>query len=125
MNVRLTCLAGAIALASVSSAGESKSPSRYLAKPLTGDFYMYGGSLGDSTPPTEKDRKLSLMVTGPLAKDLFDHLGPDIKDACGAGPDQRERGKGDLSCILTKSEGYSCYVGLDVRTGKSMRGLTC
>lgn len=125
MNVRLTCLAGAIALASVAHAGERKNQSRYLAKPLTGDFYMYGGSIGDSTPPTEKDRKLSLMMTGPLAKDLFNHLGPDLKEACGAGPDQRQRSKGDLSCIWTKGEGYSCYLGLDVRTGKSMRGLIC
>ena len=125
MNIRLVCLAGAIVLASVASAGESKSQSRYLAKPLTGDFYMYGGSLGDSTPPTEKDRKLSLMVTGPLAKDLFDHLGHDVKDACGAGPDQRERSKGDLTCIWARGEGYSCYIGLDVKTGKSMSGTVC
>lgn len=125
MNVHLTCLVGAIALASIANAGESKAQSRYLAKPLTGDFYVYGGSIGDSTPPTEKDRKLSLMVTGPLAKDLFDHLGPDLKEACGAGPDQRERNKGDLTCLWVKGEGYSCYFGLDVNTGKSMSGTVC
>jgi len=125
MKFHLICLAGAIALASVAHAGDSNSQGRYLAKPLTGDFYVYGGSIGDSTPPTEKDRKLSLMVTGPLAKDLFDHLGSDLKEACGAGPDQRERSKGDLSCLWTKREGYSCYFGIDVQTGKSMRGLTC
>jgi hypothetical protein len=65
------------------------------------------------------------MLTGPLGKELFDHIGPDVKDACGAGPGHRERSRGDLVCLWTKEYGYSCYVGLDVRTGKSKAGITC
>jgi hypothetical protein len=81
--------------------------------------------VSDSTPPTEKDRKLSLMIVGPLAKDLFDHLGPDVKEACGAGPEQRQRSRGDLICIWAKGDGYSCYLGLNAQTGKSMIGIIC
>lgn len=125
MNARLVCLVSAFALFSIAHADDKKERGRYLAKSLKGDYYVYGGSIGDSTPPTEKDRKLSLMVTGPLAKDLFDHIGPDAKEACGAGPDHRERDRGDLTCIWTKDDGYSCYFGLNVRTGKSMPGVTC
>lgn len=125
MNARLVCLACALALLPLAHAADKKEVGRYLAKPLKGDYYVYGGSIGDSTPPTQKDRKLSLMFTGSLAKDLFDHIGPDAKMSCGDAPDYRERNKGDLSCTWTKSDGYSCYFGLDVATGKSMRGSIC
>lgn len=71
MNVRLVCLISTFALLPLANAAEQKEAAgRYLATPLKGDYYVYGGSLGDSTPPTEKDRKLSLMLTGPLAKDF-------------------------------------------------------
>ena len=126
MNARLVCLISTFVLLPLANAADQKEAAgRYLAKPLKGDYYMYGGSIGDSTPPTEKDRKLSLMLVGPLAKDLFDHIGPDAKEACGAGPDHRQRYRGDLTCIWAKDDGYSCYLGLNARTGKSMSGTTC
>lgn len=125
MNARLVCIAGAFALFPLAQAADTKEASRYLAKPLKGDYYVYGGSIEDKTPPTPKDRKLSLMLTGPLAQDLFDHIGPDAKDACSVGPSYRERNRGDLTCTWTKEHGYSCYFGLDVPTGKSIRGSIC
>jgi hypothetical protein len=125
MNARLMCLVSALALLSLSHAADKKEEGRYLAKPLKGDYYVYGGSIWDSNPPTQKDRKLSLMFTGPLAKDLFDHVGPDAKVSCSDASGYRERNRGDLSCTWTKDDGYSCYFGLDVRTGKSTSGVTC
>lgn len=124
MNLRAVYLASALLLLPFAQAAE-KEEGRLMAKPLKGDYDVYGGSIGDKTPPTPKDRKLSLMLTGPLAKELFDHIGPDVKDACGASADQRDRSKGDLICLWTKEEGYACYIGLDVRTGKSMVGVSC
>ncbi len=124
MKLRAAYLIGSLLLLPLAK-GAEKEEGRFMAKPLKGDYYVYGGSIGDKTPPTPKDRKLSLMLTGPLAKELFDHIGPDVKNACGAGPDHRERNRGDLVCLWTKEYGYSCYVGLDVRTGKSMAGVTC
>jgi len=122
MNARLVYIVSALALFPLAQAADE---GRYLAKPLKGDYYVYGGSIGDSTPPTQKDRKLSFMLTGPLAKELFDHIGSDAKDACSGGPDYRERNRGDLTCTWTKDHGYSCYFGLDVPTGKSIRGSIC
>jgi len=124
MNLRLLYLVSAFLLHPFADAAE-KNEGRFMAKPLKGDYYVYGGSIEEKSPPTPKDRKLSLMLTGPLAKELFDHTGPDLKDACGAGQDHRERTRGDLTCLWTKEYGYACYVGLDVRTGKSMAGVTC
>jgi hypothetical protein len=82
MNARMVCLVSAFALLPLAHAAENKEDGRYLAKPLKGDYYVYGGSIGDKTAPTSRDRKVSLMVTGPLAQDLFDHIGPDAKDSC-------------------------------------------
>lgn len=124
MNIRVFYVMSTFLLLPFAQAAENEG-GRFMAKPLKGDYYVYGGNIGDKTPPTPKDRKLSLMLTGPLAKELFDHIGPDVKEACGAGPDYRERSRGDLVCLRTKKYGYSCYVGLDVRTGKSMAGVTC
>jgi hypothetical protein len=42
---------------------------------------------------------VAFKFTGPLGKDLFDHIGPDIEDACGAGPDHRTRSRDDLDCL--------------------------
>jgi hypothetical protein len=126
MNARLVSLVSALALTSVALAADPKEAAgRYGAKPLKGDYYVYGGSLGDSVPPTAKDRKVAMMFTGPLAKELFGQIGPDQKNACGDGPDHRTRLRGDLSCVWQKDDGYACYFGLDVPTGKSTYGSIC
>ncbi len=131
MNARLVFLAAALVLpmANATDPPAPKDPAaRYGATPLKGDYYVYGGSMGDMVPPTAKDRKVSLMFSGPLAKELFDQIGPDRKDACGASPDHRTRTRGHLSCIWEKRgtySGYSCYFGLDVPTGKSTFGSIC
>jgi len=124
MSARLISLISAILLYPVAQAAE-ETQGRYMATPLKGDYYLFGGTLGEKTLPTAKDRKLSFMVTGPLAKDLFEHIGPDLKDACGASPDHRERNRGDLVCVWAKGDGYACYIGLDVQTGKSILGVIC
>src|SRR4051812_35034238 len=98
MNVRLVCIVSALALFPLAQAGEKKDESRYGSKPLKGDYYVYGGTLSEMTPPTQKDRKVSFMLTGLLAKDLFNQIGPDVKkeDLCSSAADFRERRRGDL-----------------------------
>jgi hypothetical protein len=93
-------------------------------KPIKGTYQVYGGGLGDMTPPTKKDRKVSISFTGAFAKDLFDQIGPDMKAACDATPTHSERQRGDLDCVRDGKE-YFCYLGLDVLTGKSMAGSIC
>lgn len=125
MNSRLAYLVGALVLLPFAHAAEQKETARYLATPLEGDYYMYGGTTGDKTSPTSKDRKVSVMFVGKLARDLFEHIGPDSKNACSSGSDYRERQRGDLVCNWAKGDGYSCYIGIDATTGKSMRGSAC
>lgn len=127
MNARLVCAVSALALFSLAQAAEKKQEEWYGAKPLKGNYQVYGGTLSEMLPPTPKDRKVSFRFTGPFAKDLFNQIGPDVKraDSCSSAADFRERRRGDLDCIYTKGDGYICYFGLDVRTGKSTYGALC
>jgi hypothetical protein len=126
MSAHRICVLCAFALFSFAHADEKKhewegAPS----KPLSGDYQVYGGTLSEMLPPTQKDRKVAFMFKGPLARDLFNQIGPDAKDSCSAAADYRERNRGDLSCTYTKTNGYACYFGLDVPTGKSTNGSIC
>lgn len=96
-------------------------------KPLRGDYQLYGGTLSEMLPPTSSDKKVTFMLTGPVAKDLYLQIGPDIakENACSEAKDYRERRRGDLSCVHMKNEGYSCYFGIDLKTGKGMHGAIC
>jgi hypothetical protein len=125
MSARWVFIFAVLAVSSLTQAAEKPETSDGGPKPLKGDYWVYGGELGDTVPPTNKDRKVSFTFKGPLAKDLFDHIGPDRKDACGAAPDHRTRLRGDLACIWDKGDGYTCYFGLNVPTGKSTYGSIC
>jgi hypothetical protein len=125
MSARLSLMVAAFALYSMTQAAEQPETQGSGQKPLKGDYLIYGGELGDTVPPTKKDRKVAFMFKGALANDLFDQIGPDRKDACGAAPDHRIRDRGDLTCVWDKGSGYACYFGLDVPTGKSTYGVIC
>lgn len=128
MSLRLAVIVATTAIALYAHAepvGKKQEQWTFEPKPLKGEYQVYGGTLSEVQPPTPKDRKVSFMFTGPLARDLFNQIGPDLKQACGAAPDHRTRNRGDLSCIWDKDGGYVCYFGLDVPTGKSTYGSIC
>jgi hypothetical protein len=128
MKIGLACIIAAFPLFSEAQSTEKKPATDYNdAKPLKGDYQIYGGTLGEMRPPTAKDEKVAFMFTGPLAKHLFNQIGPDVKkdDSCSSASDYRERRRGDLHCTFTKDEGFSCYFGLDVVTGKGTYGSIC
>jgi hypothetical protein len=94
-------------------------------KPLKADYVIYSGDLGEQLAPTPTDRKISIHVTGQSAKDIFNAIGPDIKVECSTEKGERERRKGVLWCYYQQSNGYTCYFGFDLRTGKSIDGGEC
>lgn len=126
MNRYALSIAATVACCSLAQAGEQK-PEQWDGRPkaVQGTYQVYGGTLSEAVPPTRKDRKVSFRLKGPLAKELFEQIGPDVKDSCSDASDYRERNRGDLSCTHTKDHGYSCYLGLDVPTGKSTNGAIC
>lgn len=93
MKASLAFIGIALAFLSSARADDKKDEGRYGATPLKGDYYVYGGTLSEMLPPTRRDRKVSLMFTGVLAKDLFDQIGPDVKISCSGASDYRERNR--------------------------------
>lgn len=94
-------------------------------KPLNAKYVIYSGDFGEQYVPTKTDRKLSVFVTGQPAKDIFDSLYPDIKAECTVEPGERQRRKEHIWCIYGLRNGYTCYFGFDLRTGKSIEGGEC
>ncbi len=94
-------------------------------EPANVKYAIYGFGLGDPIKPTVKDSKITFLVTGNAAKNMFDLMPPDRKDGC-VGEGSRLRFKDNANLVCTKDkDGYSCYFGFDLKTGKSIGGNTC
>lgn len=96
--------------------------------PAKVSYLSYSGTLSEKGPPKAGKQKLSLLIEGQLAQDLFDTLGTDQKNACGDTSGLRIRERGDVSCSFDKeltSSPYTCYIGVDLKTGKSTAGAIC
>jgi hypothetical protein len=95
------------------------------AAPMSAKYLIYSGDMGDERAPTKTDRKLSIQVSGQAAREIFDSIYPDSKVTCSEEKGQRLREKGELWCAFSPSNGYRCYFGFDLRTGKSIGGASC
>lgn len=94
-------------------------------KPFKGEYLVYAGSLSESTQPTKSDRKISVKITGQAARDFFESMYPDEKKTCTDMEGYRERRKGEILCTYFPQDGFSCYIGFDLRTGVSIGGASC
>jgi hypothetical protein len=96
-------------------------------KTITGDYGIYGGNIGDPVAPQKNNIKIAFEITGDVAKEMFEAMGPDIKDMCteGYGYRVRAKDKDNLRCQLTKEGEYTCNFGFNLRTGKSIGGSAC
>jgi len=91
-------------------------------------YLVYSGTLGEAQPPTRTEQKLSFAIQGPLAKQMFDAIGPDLKLSCGTTQGMRQRTRGDVDCSYDKEDTqspYTCHFGLELRKGKSIAGAIC
>lgn len=94
-------------------------------KIFSGETVAYGDA------PTAKDRKLSIVVKGQAAKDIFDSIGPDARDMCSSEKGDRERYRGGIQCMYTAKEsnalgkGYKCWIGIDLITGQGVPTVSC
>ncbi|MBB5609068.1 MULTISPECIES: hypothetical protein [unclassified Janthinobacterium] len=94
-------------------------------KPVGGTYLIYSGELGDEKAPTQDDRKLAVEITGQPAKDIFDSMYPDFQPTCSGEKGDRDRRKGNLYCTFHPGSGYRCFIGLNLRNGKSIAGAIC
>lgn len=66
----------------------------------------------------------SFMITGTVAREMFDSMAPDSKDRCSLEHGYRERNKKNVSCVLDRDV-YACHFGFKLRSGKSIAGVIC
>ncbi len=127
MSRKIAFVLAAVALASLAYAETKRTWDGSYAS-FKGRYLSYSGELGEQQQPTRNDRKTAFMVEGPLAKELFDAIGPDLKDACGVMSGLRVRQKGHVDCTFDKDHSaapYTCHFGLDLKSGKSIPGSIC
>lgn len=98
---------------------------RFAYAPFKGSYSIYGGGLGDPVQPSARSKNVAFVVTGPVAKQMFDAMGPDLKNTCGAGEGQRMRQRAEVVCFYRSKAGYSCNFGFDLISGRSIGGSIC
>ena len=121
---KIAAILGTTVVLSLAYAAEQAHwPAPYRA--FKGEYTIYSGELGDQQAPTRDDRKLSFIIEGQPAKDIFDAMPPDGKQTCNGEKGARSRSKGNVWCTFNPGDGYTCYFGFDLRTGKSIAGGIC
>jgi hypothetical protein len=127
MKISGAIIAAVTALASLVAVAAQK-PWDGNYTPYSMHYLMYSGTLGEARPPTRTEQRLSFAIRGPLAKEMFDSIGPDLKLSCGTTLGMRQRTRGDLDCSYDNDDAespYTCHFGLDLRKGKSIAGAIC
>ena len=97
-------------------------------KPLHASYTIYSGELAEREAPRSTERTMTIAVEGPAAKEIFDSIGPDIRPTCSQEKGGRERRKKGVNCTYEpngSSQGYRCWIGLNMRTGESIPTVSC
>lgn len=122
---RLSLLIG-IAIISATYANDNTGDWSWRYKPLSATYSIYSGEPGERQPPTQSERKIAISIRGDAAKEIFDSLYPDAKDAtCTDEKGERLRRRGEVWCSYRPSDDYRCFVGFNLRTGASLSGASC
>lgn len=98
---------------------------------LQTSYMIHSGSTAYAEAPTKADSALSLHFEGKAAKEVFEQIGPDAKVKCSSEKLDRERNNKGVSCIYTaklsdpKGSHYTCWVGVNLRTGDGDVRVSC
>lgn len=116
-----------LALPLVFGVGMAQSTQQWLFsyQPVKGHYVIYGGGLGDPLPPSSKDKRIAFWIDGKAAKQLFDAMGPDLRNTCGVEGENRLRQRAHVSCSYHPRDGHHCDFGFDLLSGHSIGGSTC
>ncbi|OYO32052.1 hypothetical protein [Janthinobacterium sp. PC23-8] len=94
-------------------------------QPLKGRYAIYGGALGDPLPPSKKDQRIAFWIDGKAARQMFEAMGPDLRNSCAAEGDYRLRQRAEVSCTYDSKDGHHCAFGFDLLTGRRIAGSIC
>ncbi|GKT23492.1 hypothetical protein [Acidovorax sp. SUPP3334] len=98
---------------------------RFDYKPLDAGYGLYSGELSDPRPAEKSGSSISIKIEKQAAKEIFDQMGSDLPNACPSEAGERMRKNNDLVCYKKRSAQYICYVGIDLKSGKSKIGVIC
>lgn len=128
----ILCGASAAAALSLAHAADPSSDPYGLWRPLQGAIYkLHSGIVADGTPPTANERRLTILVDGKIAKEIFDSIGPDYHETCSDAKGDRHRRKKGVVCDYTaqdekdKDGPYRCWIGVNLRTGDTVSTISC
>lgn len=128
----LLLIAGASVAVSLAYAADPSSDPYGLWKPLQGAIYkVHSGIVADRTPPTATDRKLTVLIDGKAAQEVFDSIGPDVPETCSGEKGDRVRDKKGVYCSYSarlddpKDTHYRCWIGVNLRTGDTVGTVSC
>jgi hypothetical protein len=130
---KLTLLALVAACQLAGAAQNEKKPHELNQwNPLQAEYKIHSGGTAYSELPTKTDSAITVAFKGEAAKQLFDQIGPDLKDSCGASDkgDRERRKKGALCLYETRLDSptdshYRCWIGIDLRTGEGDVRVSC
>lgn len=121
----------AAAMSSLARAVDPSGDPSGLWKPLPAIYKIHSGIVADRTPPTVSERRLTVLVDGKAAKDVFNSIGPDFPETCSGEKGDRHRRKKGVVCSYTaQDEGtkdgpYRCWIGVNLRTGDTVSTISC
>lgn len=124
------CTIGAVGF-SASDAVDTVGDPSGLWKPFPANSEIHSGIVADRTPPTAKDRKLTVHVDGPAARELFESNGPDVQPTCGGGQGDRDRRRKGVYCsydpadVKAEQGPYRCCIGVNLVTGEAENNASC
>lgn len=115
----------ALALAFAVGTAAFADANNHTQSALSGKYLEYSGTLDDMGLPKKSDTKVSVEITGKLAQDIFSRVRPVGGPSC-VDKTIEVRERGDLMCLKdSKAATVSCFIGVDLRTGKSIAGTIC
>jgi hypothetical protein len=122
-----------IGVCHLANAGESEKKPHVLNEwnPLQAQYKIHSGGTAYSELPTKADSAFSVAFTDEAARQVFEQIGPDVKNICSAAKDERVREKKGVFCSHTprlenpKNSHYRCWIGIDLRTGEGDVRVSC
>ncbi|MDR3526997.1 MAG: hypothetical protein P4L57_06920 [Rhizomicrobium sp.] len=95
-------------------------------KPLTGEFMLYSGGLGDSGTPTKSNAKINFRIYGDAARQMFENMSAKSQkpNIC-AGYGNVMRVRGNIECDKAPEGSIECFIGIDLKSGKTVYGVIC
>jgi len=123
-----------VALCQAANAGPGEKTPHALNRwnPLPAEYKIHSGNTAYSELPTKADSAITVAFKGEAARQVFEQIGPDVKDSCAAsGKGDRERRKKGVACLYetqldsATDSHYRCWIGIDLRTGESDMRVPC